>query len=85
LGKQTKKFELIISDNGCTDTTEKSCKDYLHKYKRIRYIRQKKNMGILWNFGNVLNEAQNNFFVWAAVDDIWEPNFLEKDMLIWLF
>ena len=37
-------------------------------------------MGILWNFGNVLNEAQNNFFVWAAVDEIWEPNFLEKNM-----
>lgn len=85
LGQTYKNIELIISDNGSTDTTEKICKDYLHKDKRIRYIRQKKDMGILWNFGNILNEAQNNFFVWATVDDIWEPNFLEKYMLIWLF
>ena len=41
-------------------------------------------MGIRWNFENVLNKAQNNFFVWAAVDDIWESNFLEKNMQVLL-
>ena len=59
LGQTYKNFELIISHNGSTDTTEKICRDYLHKDKRIRYIRQKKNMGILWNFGNVLNTFLN--------------------------
>ena len=50
LGQTYKNFELIISDNGSTDTTEKICKDYLHKDKRIRYIRQKR----IWEFYGIL-------------------------------
>jgi len=77
-----KDFELIISDNSSTDSTPVICEAYSKKDKRIRYFRQKKNMGATWNFNFVLQEAKFKYFVWAAVDDLWESNFLEKNIEI---
>lgn len=73
-------FELIISDNASTDSTAWICEEYSKKDKRIRYIRQKKNMGIFWNVNFVLQEAKYKYFMWAAADDIWDPHFIEKNL-----
>lgn len=69
-------FELIISDNASTDKTEKICKEYSSQDKRIKYIRQAKNLGSHQNFNFVLQESQGEYFMWAAVDDQWSPNFI---------
>lgn len=69
-------FELIISDNASTDNTGKICRDYANKDKRIRYVRQKENVGIVRNFPFVLNEAKGRYFMWAAHDDWWAPSFI---------
>jgi len=73
-------FELIISDNASTDSTSDICKEYLQRDKRIRYIHQEKNMGAWWNFNFVLQQAKGKYFAWAAVDDIFFPDFLEKNV-----
>jgi len=73
-------FELIISDNASTDGTSEICEAYAKKDKRIHYIKQEKNMGILWNFDFVLQNAKNEYFIWVAVDDILLPKFLEKNV-----
>jgi len=77
-------FELIISDNASTDLTSKICEEYAKTDKRILYFRQKKNMGIRWNFNFVLEQAKSDYFVWAAVDDVWFPIFLEKCINVFL-
>jgi len=74
------KFELVISDNASTDSTETICKEYEKKDKRIRYTRQKKNIGLEKNFYFVLNEAKFDYFKWTAVDDTLLPSFLEKNL-----
>ena len=71
-------FELIISDNASTDNTEKICRDYAKKDKRIRYIRQTKNLGAISNFQVVLNQAVGAYFMWAAYDDKWSIDWLEQ-------
>ena len=43
-----KNLEIIISDNASTDTTEKICKKFAEKDVRIKYIRQKNNMGAIY-------------------------------------
>jgi len=73
-------FELIISDNASTDRTQAICEEFSQKDKRIRYIRQEKNLGVIRNMQAVLDEAKNNYFVMAAVDDQWTPDFLEKNI-----
>ncbi len=77
-------FELLISDNGSTDSTSEICKDYAKKDKRVRYIQHNKNLGITWNFNFVLSEAKNEYFVFTAVDDVIAPNFLEETLKVLL-
>lgn len=77
LGQSYKNFELIISDNASTDNTEKICRSYAKKDKRIRYIRQKENIGAVNNFNFVLKEAQGKYFMWAADDDLWDRNYIK--------
>src|SRR5438445_8113198 len=74
--------ELIISDNASTDSTPSICNEYLKKDKRIRYFRQERNMGVIWNFNFVLDQAKSDYFMWAAVDDIISSNYLEKNIEI---
>lgn len=76
LAQDYKNFELIISDNASIDETRKICEEYLKKDKRITYIRQKENIGILKNFLFVLKRAKGEYFMWAAYDDWWDPAFI---------
>ena len=70
-------FELIISDNASTDGAEAICREYAAKDKRIRYVRQAENRGAAANFQFVLDEAVGEYFMWAAADDVWRPEFIE--------
>lgn len=71
-------FELIISDNASTDGTEAICQEYASKDSRIQYIRQTENRGAENNFHFVLDEACNEYFMWASHDDLWSENYLEN-------
>ncbi len=73
-------FELILSDNGSTDNTEEICKRYESRDNRIIYFRQAQNMGALWNFNYVLKQSRGEYFMWAGVDDIWDPDFLSENL-----
>lgn len=75
--KQTEgRFELIISDNASTDGTERMCRELANSDTRIRYVRQPINRGAWWNFHFVLEQAQGEYFMWAAHDDVWETNWI---------
>lgn len=73
-------FELIISDNASTDKTRLICEEYTRKDSRIKYFRQKKNMGATWNWNFVLKQAKCRYFFWAMVDDLINAQFLEKNL-----
>ena len=73
-------FELVISDNGSTDSTPEICADYARRDSRVRYLRSAENRGILWNHRRVLEAIQSpeQYFRWAGGDDILEPGLLEE-------
>jgi glycosyltransferase involved in cell wall biosynthesis len=71
-------FELIISDNASTDRTGEIAQSYALRDKRIRYYRNKKNMGAGWNVRRVYELATGKYFKQAAVDDLIEPDFLRQ-------
>jgi len=77
-----KDFEIIISDNASTDSTSHICEEFAKKDKRIKYIKQEKNMGAVWNYNFVLKEAKYDYFLWVAADDILSPKFIEKNVNI---
>ncbi len=43
---------------------------------RIRVVNQPENLGLLKNFQYVLNHSAGEYFMWAADDDEWDPNFV---------
>lgn len=75
-------FEIIISDNGSTDSTSKICEEFVEKDQRIKYFHQEKNFGASWNFNFVLEKAYGKYFLWTAVDDIILPEFIEENIEI---
>jgi glycosyltransferase involved in cell wall biosynthesis len=75
-------FELIISDNSSTDSTQKICQDFLVKDNRIQIFTQKKNIGVHRNFNFLLFQAKGEYFAWAAVDDHLDNDFMEKNLKV---
>jgi len=73
-------FELLISDNASDDETENICKRFANLDRRIRYVRQKMNVGIYGNFNYVMSQAKKKYFMLAAADDWRSPNFLELNV-----
>jgi len=70
-------FELIISDNASTDSTEDICRNYAALDNRIKYIRQDNNLGMYSNFLYVLEMATGKYFMWNAADDCRSPDYIE--------
>ena len=73
-------FELIISDNGSTDSTKEICNSFAIKDERIRFFSHKNNSDMNWNFNFILKEAKGKYFMWTAVDDKILPGFYEKNI-----
>lgn len=75
-----KNIEVVISDNASTDNTEKLCQEFLTEVRKKEYFKQKKNLGYIANFNYLIKKARGKYFVIAAVDDVWEEDFLEKNV-----
>jgi glycosyltransferase involved in cell wall biosynthesis len=72
-------FQLVLADNGSTDATPDICADYARRDPRIKVLRSEVNRGILWNHRRVMDaiESPDQYFRWAAHDDIMGPGLLE--------
>ncbi len=73
-------FEIIISDNASTDSTDEICNEYMKKDKRIKYFRQKNNLGEIPNYKFVLEKAITKYFLWFSADDLIIETFLEDNI-----
>lgn len=78
IGQDYPNFELIIADNASTDGTNLICRDLAAADPRVRLHVNRENIGILGNFGLVLEKARGKYFMWAACDDFWTPDFVGK-------
>ncbi|MFC5729977.1 MULTISPECIES: glycosyltransferase family 2 protein [Nocardioides] len=71
-------FELIISDNGSTDATAEICQEYVARDPRIRYVRQRENIGAARNHNVLPRLARGRYFKWASHDDLYAPDLVER-------
>lgn len=69
-------WELVVADNASTDETEDICREFAKADSRIKYVRHEQNIGAPKNFRYVLEQATAPYFMWAAADDVWGPDFI---------
>jgi glycosyltransferase involved in cell wall biosynthesis len=78
LAQTHRNFELIISDNASGDATEAICRRYAALDPRVRYHRNPRNQGATFNFRQVVALSAGEYFLWAAHDDMFAPEYLER-------
>jgi|GEM_PF-2070794 len=78
LSQDYRNLELLILDNCSTDKTEQICRSYAEADRRIRYHKHSVNLGWLENFNSAVYYARGEYFMYAAHDDLWEPNYLSE-------
>lgn len=78
LAQTFKDFELIVADNCSTDRTYEICREYAARDRRIRVIRNERNVGAPENFNIVFRHSRGRYFKWASSNDLCAPEFLER-------
>ena len=69
-------IEIIVSDNASTDDTQEMMKQYISNPK-VKYFRQKENIGIPGNWNTCLNMSNGKYFLLLNDDDILEKEAIE--------
>lgn len=70
-------FRLVISDDGSSDGSWELIRELADSDARIEPIRQPRNL----NYGNfrfLLGRATTPYFMFAAADDWWHPQFMSR-------
>lgn len=70
-------IQIVISDNGSDDGTERICREAAAEDPRVRYHRYDQNRGGIWNYQNVLALCETELFSWMAADDVKLPEFAQ--------
>lgn len=70
-------YNVVISDNGSTDTTAEIAKEFVEKDSRFRYIKQPSTLEAALHFPMLLDYATAPLFIWHSDDDVWQDNYLE--------
>lgn len=72
-------FDLVVVDNASTDGTEAIARAHAALDRRVRYVRNDRNIGSLPNFNRAFHiAAPAPYFAWSAHDDRHAPDFLER-------
>jgi glycosyltransferase involved in cell wall biosynthesis len=77
LAQDVESLELVVSDNGSTDTTAEIL-DKFSDGQRVRRFSRPDNVGAGWNFNRVLELAEGQFFHWSGHDDLMDPTMLRR-------
>jgi glycosyltransferase involved in cell wall biosynthesis len=76
LRQTTRRWKLLIIDDGSSDNTRSVVKRYL-KDSRIRYVRLKKNRGVCFALNYALSLVNTRYFSQLDADDWYEPHTLK--------
>jgi glycosyltransferase involved in cell wall biosynthesis len=69
-------LEIVVCDNASTDGTEAIARAASEKDPRVRYHRNRENIGAPRNFNLAFELTTRRYFKWASHDDELEPSFI---------
>ena len=80
LSQTYKNLEILISDDGSTDSTKEICKRYQLKDERILFSSNKKNIGLTKSLNNLAQKASGSLIARHDADDISLPYRIEEQI-----
>lgn len=72
-----KNFSLVVHDDLSSDRTWDILKEYAEKYDSITIGKNKKRLGVVKNFQNLIEYSSSEYIALCDQDDIWDLNKLE--------
>ena len=79
LWQDYKNSEMVIIDDKSPKNLRKTVEKWIKKDKRIRYIRNSKNLGLAGNFYNSFKHCKGKYVIFLGDDDVFiSPKSLEK-------
>ncbi len=82
LAQTYKNFEVIVVDDASSDNTKQVINKFLNQSDKIKYFKNRKNLGPAKNFNRGLSYASGQYVVFFHPDDLFAPQFLEKQVRI---
>lgn len=73
-------IEIIISDNASNDNTREIVEAKQKFDRRIRYYRNKQNLGYVKNINNAVEKANSEIIAIFHSDDVYESTIIEKEL-----
>lgn len=71
-------FRLVIADDQSTDGTREIAEAFAARDSRVEYQLNPERLGGARNFSQLARMADTPYFMWAAQDDMWHPEYIEK-------
>ena len=78
LGQSYHPIEILVVDDGSTDSTAQTAKSY---FDRIRYLRQE-NLGAGAARNHGVRESQGEYLAFLDADDLWAPEKLKSQISV---
>ena len=82
LAQSYKDWELILVDDGSTDTSLSIAKRYANKDKRIRVLSDGKNEKLPTRLNQIVDESKYDYIARMDADDLMSNDRLEKQILV---
>jgi carbonic anhydrase/acetyltransferase-like protein (isoleucine patch superfamily)/MoaA/NifB/PqqE/SkfB family radical SAM enzyme/tetratricopeptide (TPR) repeat protein len=78
LGQDYQNWEMVISDDASSDRSGEICQEYARKDPRIRYLRNRNNLGCVRNCNRLAELANGDYFLWGFQHDLYESTYLSR-------
>lgn len=70
-------WELLLIDDGSTDTTIEIVNQFLSKFHNIKLLQNKANLGAAISRNKGIEASLGNYIAFLDADDLWKPEKLE--------
>ncbi|MBR6783104.1 MAG: glycosyltransferase family 2 protein [Clostridia bacterium] len=79
LSQKSKDLEIIIVNDGSSDSTEEICLEYVQKYDNVKYFK-KSNSGVSDTRNVGIDNSRGKYIAFLDSDDVWHSDYYDESV-----